>query len=375
MLENSPINITPAVRHGQKVDIWLQQEFQPNARSFNWNAEHGEILVGDEVINGQNKPFRAAKYKAPENKRIESDTIHVYVDDEKLPPRRVDLKSAKQHWQLLPLPSWIPSVLNAPITVVIVGGFLTVIIWPQINDRLNNGNPDVQSSPTLATPSPIPTQAPSPEVTIPPSPFITPTPVDACSGSNFPTLCANLQEGDWVMASLETDRALRNLMGLSNTSPGQELTVSGMSASEIATAIMNIPCNDLNEIDQLWVYYSGGRYGFTEQRKIWNQYSSNGTQNNWDTAEAFGANVGWYDPDVDEWKEPEYINEFGLPITRSESNLNQQADELFNLAADPPLPDGYYPHLADWYITWQGGHLSTLWLRWSPPGDCQVLSP
>ena len=34
-------------------------------------------------------------------------------------------------------------------------------------------------------------------------------------------------------------------------------------------SIDNFPCDDLRTIDQLWVKYSQGRFGFSVQKKIW----------------------------------------------------------------------------------------------------------
>ncbi|MFM7788573.1 MAG: GUN4 domain-containing protein, partial [Microcystis panniformis] len=56
--------------------------------------------------------------------------------------------------------------------------------------------------------------------------------------------------------------------------------------------IDNFPCEDLRTIDQLWVKYSGGRFGFSVQEKIYRELG--GTQQYdkrvWD---AFGDRVGW----------------------------------------------------------------------------------
>ncbi|MEB3339499.1 GUN4 domain-containing protein [Okeania sp.] len=33
--------------------------------------------------------------------------------------------------------------------------------------------------------------------------------------------------------------------------------------------IENIPCQDLDKINQLWIYYSNGKFGFSIQKEIW----------------------------------------------------------------------------------------------------------
>ena len=56
--------------------------------------------------------------------------------------------------------------------------------------------------------------------------------------------------------------------------------------------IDNFPCEDLRTIDQLWVKYSNGRFGFSVQKRI---YQSLGGTRNYDRKvwEAFGDQVGW----------------------------------------------------------------------------------
>lgn len=49
--------------------------------------------------------------------------------------------------------------------------------------------------------------------------------------------------------------------------------------------IKRFPCRDLHTINQLWVQYSSGRFGFSVQRQIYNEVGKN-----WS---AFGNRVGW----------------------------------------------------------------------------------
>ena len=56
--------------------------------------------------------------------------------------------------------------------------------------------------------------------------------------------------------------------------------------------IDNFPCEDLRTIDQLWVKYSNGRFGFSVQKRIYK--SLGGTRSyNREIWEAFGDQVGW----------------------------------------------------------------------------------
>ena len=56
--------------------------------------------------------------------------------------------------------------------------------------------------------------------------------------------------------------------------------------------IDRFPCEDLRTIDQLWVKYSNGRFGFSVQKRI---YESLGGTREYDEKiwEAFGDRVGW----------------------------------------------------------------------------------
>ena len=55
--------------------------------------------------------------------------------------------------------------------------------------------------------------------------------------------------------------------------------------------IENFPCDDLRAIDQLWVMHSNGKFGFSIQKKIWQQCGS--PTNNNKQWEKFGETVGW----------------------------------------------------------------------------------
>lgn len=55
-------------------------------------------------------------------------------------------------------------------------------------------------------------------------------------------------------------------------------------------SIENFPCEDLRTIDQLWVKYSQGRFGFSVQKKIW---LSVGGKVDYDTECKLGDRCGW----------------------------------------------------------------------------------
>jgi len=55
--------------------------------------------------------------------------------------------------------------------------------------------------------------------------------------------------------------------------------------------IKNFACQDLHNIDQLWVKYSQGKFGFSVQKEIW-QSCGSPTKSNIDWNK-FGVTVGW----------------------------------------------------------------------------------
>jgi serine/threonine protein kinase len=54
--------------------------------------------------------------------------------------------------------------------------------------------------------------------------------------------------------------------------------------------ITNFPCEDLGIIDHLWVKYSDGRFGFSMQKRIWQEV---GGQADYETERRLGDRVGW----------------------------------------------------------------------------------
>ncbi len=55
-------------------------------------------------------------------------------------------------------------------------------------------------------------------------------------------------------------------------------------------SIDNFPCEDLRTIDQLWVKYSNGRFGFSVQKRIYQSLGEGSRKKVW---EKFGDQVGW----------------------------------------------------------------------------------
>lgn len=92
-----------------------------------------------------------------------------------------------------------------------------------------------------------------------------------------------LKAGNWQEADRET---LAVILKAANRENDEYLTIE---------AIESFPCADLHTIDQLWIKYSAGQFGFSLQKEIW--LSVGGELGQYDNAtyEQFGLRVGWRD--------------------------------------------------------------------------------
>ncbi len=89
-----------------------------------------------------------------------------------------------------------------------------------------------------------------------------------------------LKNQQWQEADGETSRVMLQTVGKERD---EHLTVGD---------IENFPCEDLRKIDQLWVKYSNGKFGFSVQKQIYQ--SCGGTKEyNPKVWIAFGEKVGW----------------------------------------------------------------------------------
>ncbi|WP_223280006.1 GUN4 domain-containing protein [Nostoc sp. PA-18-2419] len=92
-------------------------------------------------------------------------------------------------------------------------------------------------------------------------------------------------------------------------------------------SIENFPCTDLRTIDQLWVKYSNGRFGFSVQKRIWESVGED--------YQKFGDRVGWR-----KWRTVVVDKWFGLKQqTEKQSEWLNYSDLLFNTSA----PEGHLP--------------------------------
>ena len=72
--------------------------------------------------------------------------------------------------------------------------------------------------------------------------------------------------------------------------------------------IKSFPCEDLQTIDQLWVHYSDGKFGFTIQKDLWLKCGGEIDNPNSDIFKKFATKVGWYNKDS--WRTyTEFLND------------------------------------------------------------------
>ncbi len=92
-------------------------------------------------------------------------------------------------------------------------------------------------------------------------------------GVDYTQLRDLLKAGQWKEADWETLNVMLKVAGRVS---------EGWLDSQ---SIENFPCTDLRTIDLLWVKYSEGRFGFSVQKKIWQEVNPD--------HQAFGDRVGW----------------------------------------------------------------------------------
>ena len=93
-------------------------------------------------------------------------------------------------------------------------------------------------------------------------------PLESERGVDYQELRRLLQRQDWYKADRATDQLFCNFL----CQRAEELraedgwTIDSWSSMD---TMKQFPCKDLRTIDQLWVVASGGKFGFSVQRKIW----------------------------------------------------------------------------------------------------------
>lgn len=122
-------------------------------------------------------------------------------------------------------------------------------------------------------------QSPQTELSKPPPKDISDHPQEITADPKYAKLEELLQKQQWKEADQETYRLMITIVGR---------TIAGwFSENDLRT----FPCEVLQTLDLLWVKYSEGKWGFSVQKRIWEECGSPLTYNNdWDK---FGDRVGW----------------------------------------------------------------------------------
>jgi len=100
-------------------------------------------------------------------------------------------------------------------------------------------------------------------------------------GVDYARLRGLLEQQQWKEADQETLERMCEVIGQQRR--------SNFTTQDIQT----FPCTDLQTIDQLWVMYSQGKFGFSVQAQLWKKYGSLTEASfnpNW---EKFGEALGW----------------------------------------------------------------------------------
>ncbi len=100
-------------------------------------------------------------------------------------------------------------------------------------------------------------------------------------GADYTRLRELLEAGEWRKADRETEAVM--------------LEVSGREEEGWLTEedMETFPCQDLRTIDELWVKYSNGRFGFSVQKRIWKDIEATIQDTGVDTWKYFGNKVSW----------------------------------------------------------------------------------
>lgn len=112
-------------------------------------------------------------------------------------------------------------------------------------------------------------------------------------GVNYQNLEKYLKNGQWKKADDETNQVM--LQAGDKDNKGYLNFVD----------IEEFPCEDLRTINDLWLKYSNGKFGFTVQRDIWLEYGDLGVCK-WEHYRLFARKVRWYDDRKREWLDTKF---------------------------------------------------------------------
>ncbi len=153
---------------------------------------------------------------------------------------------------------------------------------------------------------------------------IIPTPDELASerGVDYSSLRDLLVAGKWQEADRETDKLILQVEGIEKL-------------LRMKKFLEGFPCTELQTINQLWLKYSAGHFGFSVQKQIWEEVKRNHSE--------FGREVGW---EVnDEWL---LYSQLTFDITAPQGHLPTGKFKNTNTTEWNPSPrydDSYIPSL------------------------------
>ena len=240
--------------------------------------------------------------------------------------------------------------LNKNLHEIATGGnhsevVFKVVTWAETHGRLqelinvaseyNPGNPQLKAffqkySPQLveepvkqqSQPTPKPVQKPPQPTPITP-PQIPEDDLSSEKGFDYKRLRDLLKAGNWEEADKETLAVMLKAAGREE---------EGWLNSD---SIEKFPCTDLRTIDQFWVKYSNGHFGFSVQKRIWESVGKD--------YEKFGDRVGWRKVEKKKkeegwllWKEKKIelyykwlsYNDMNFSIEAPEGHFPRRTDDL-----------------------------------------------
>jgi len=100
-------------------------------------------------------------------------------------------------------------------------------------------------------------------------------------GVDYTLLRDLLAAGEWQKADRETETVMIKASGREE---------DGWLSEE---DLEEFPCEDLRIIDQLWVKYSNGHFGFSVQKRIWESIEGTNKDEDVEVWKKFGDKVGW----------------------------------------------------------------------------------
>ena len=221
--------------------------------------------------------------------------INRYYNKPKQTPYAIVEPASKYHLILLPRQATLQDIAELKMDAFkaeVAGDYeLAKQLWIRVNAAAAGSDTDViqalqrifqrQGQPTPSTqPEPVTTQSGAKSQATPLKTAESEVELLSEKNVDYTQLRDLLAEGKWKEADKET------------------LAVMLKAAGREAEGDLNIdsieifPCTDLRTIDYLWVKYSGGRFGFSVQKRIWESVGGKPGFNE-ESYIKFGELVGW----------------------------------------------------------------------------------